>query len=241
MSGRYGQSVAGIPTHGTRINMKEVGHVYGGPAAKLPAVNPDMLSAREFGAKCSAEHMVEYSAKHTEELKELDALKQKELEKLLGEMEVPYSQSFTLHEKAIPLGFPDSKTLHEAIEDLSEILKAASIGFGRFGVRGSSVTGKSNKAGTGEGGFFRLHAQTKKGASDIDLFFELDDDIAGLTVSTQQPGFIHPDKLTKKVKGLKEWSKKWTQKLGREVTPGAFKIGDYDQDAFTEKNTMYFN
>jgi hypothetical protein len=68
----------------------------------------------------------------------------------------------------------------------------------------------------------------------VDVFIELKEDI-DLTDSKSIPGFIHPDKLAKRYPALKQWSKKWTQKLGREITPGAFK-----PDTFTDKDIIPF-
>ena len=86
-------------------------------------------------------------------------------------------------------------------------------------MRGSSVTGVSSK-----GGGFRVGGSKP---SDIDVFIEFADDI-GLSTSKNIPGFIHPDKLMKKYPELKAWSDKWSKILGREITPGGFKPGTFN-------------
>ncbi|RZJ57565.1 MAG: hypothetical protein EOO55_03110 [Hymenobacter sp.] len=129
----------------------------------------------------------------------------------------------------VPAGFPDAETFARAGEELKAALKESGLEYKAIGVRGSSVTGLSSK-----GGSFRLTAQNGLKASDVDTFIDLSKEV-DLTSSKSIPGFIHPDKLLKRYPALKEWSRKWSRELGREITPGAFMPG-----TFTDKDILPF-
>jgi hypothetical protein len=74
---------------------------------------------------------------------------------------------------------------------------------------------------------FRETALGNLKASDIDVFIELKKDI-GINASKNIPGFIHPGKLFQQFPSLLKWSEKWSKILGREITPGAFKPGTFN-------------
>ena len=129
----------------------------------------------------------------------------------------------------VPNGFPDAETFAQAGRELKAALQESGLEYKVIGVRGSSVTGVSSK-----GGGFRLVAANGLKPSDVDAFIDLSQD-AGLSSSQSIPGFIHPTKLFKRYPALKEWSRKWSRQLGREITPGAFKPG-----TFTDKDIILF-
>ncbi|WP_046243446.1 hypothetical protein [Hymenobacter terrenus] len=148
---------------------------------------------------------------------------------LLAKVKGIHVQKFSDLVAKVPFGFPNSEEFVQAGEDLKAALKESSLAYKSIGVRGSSVTGLSSK-----GGSFRTKAQNGLNPSDVDVFIELSDDI-DLTDSKSIPGFIHPDKIAKRYPALKQWSKKWTQKLGREISPGVFK-----PRTFTDKDVIFF-
>jgi len=120
-------------------------------------------------------------------------------------------------EKVIPKGFANSKQFAEVGSELKAALEKAGIKFRRIGVRGSSVTNISSK-----GGAFRETAIGNLKASDIDVFVEFSKQ-SGLKANSA--GFVHPDKLFKQFPELKEWSEKWGEILGRDITPGGWNPG----------------
>ncbi|MDU9413779.1 hypothetical protein [Pseudomonas sp. zfem005] len=100
-------------------------------------------------------------------------------------------------------------------------LKESGLECQSIGVRGSSITNPSSKCGS-----FRFDAQDGMKPSDIDVFIDLSKDIA-ISSSENISGFIHPNKLFKRYPALKAWSDKWSKILGREITPGGFKLGTF--------------
>ncbi|MFY0256535.1 RHS repeat-associated core domain-containing protein, partial [Chitinophaga sp. 30R24] len=122
----------------------------------------------------------------------------------------------------IPRGFTSSEQFAQAGSELRGALEEAGISYSNVGVRGSAVTNMSSK-----GGAFRETALGNLKASDIDVFINLSEDI-GLNASKNINGFIHPAKLLRQYPTLLEWSEKWTKILGREITPGAFKPGTFN-------------
>ena len=152
-----------------------------------------------------------------------------ELITLLGLVKGIHIQKLAELTDKTPFGFSSAEEFAKAGEELRVALKESGLHYKSIGVRGSSVTGLSSK-----GGAFRVNPQNGFEASDVDAFVELSEDI-DLKASENIPGFIHPNKLFKRYPALKNWSRKWTQKLGREITPGAFKPG-----TFTDKDIIPF-
>ena len=58
--------------------------------------------------------------------------------------------------------------------------------------------------------------------SDIDFFIESEQLTDGYSTSQNIPGFVHPGKILPDYPLLQQWPTKWTNVLGRDVTPGAF-------------------
>jgi len=123
--------------------------------------------------------------------------------------------------KIIPRGFNDAEQFTQVGSELKIALQESGIQFSNIGVRGSAVTNVSSK-----GGAFRETALGNLKSSDIDVYVELTQEI-GLKASENIEGFIHPGKLFEKFPALEKWSEKWSQVLGREITPGAFNPGTF--------------
>ncbi|WP_240619277.1 RHS repeat domain-containing protein, partial [Chitinophaga costaii] len=117
----------------------------------------------------------------------------------------------------IPRGFKNAAQFAKVGEELSIALDKSGIKYKEIGVRGSAVSGISSK-----GGFWRESAMNGLPASDIDVFVTLEEDIP-VSGGLNRPQFIHPDKMIKAYPELKAWSQKWTNILGREITPAADK------------------
>lgn len=122
----------------------------------------------------------------------------------------------------IPKGFSSYEQFATAGTELKIALEKAGLSYSSIGVRGSAVTNISSK-----GGAFRETALGGLKASDVDVFIELSKDIP-IKASNNIPGFIHPAKLFQRFPSLMQWSQKWTKVLGREITPGAFKPGTFN-------------
>ena len=114
----------------------------------------------------------------------------------------------------MPLGFQSEAQFQQAVTELKSALKASGIDDSVVGVRGSSVTGGSLTKGT-----------TFGSQSDIDFFIESRQLTEGYTPSKNIPGFVHPNKILPDYPLLQDWSAKWTNLLGRDVTPGGFAPG----------------
>jgi RHS repeat-associated protein len=116
-----------------------------------------------------------------------------------------------------PLGFINEAQFKEAAMELRAALQSIGVQDARIGVRGSSVTNVSSKGGT-----FRWDGADP---SDIDFFIESQSLTDGFRTSETIPGFVHPDKLLDRHAALRDWSTRWSDILGRDVTPGAFQPG----------------
>lgn len=116
--------------------------------------------------------------------------------------------------RTVPLGFQAEPEFLTAAKELQTALRNSGIDDAVVGVRGSSVTGYSITKGTQFGP-----------QSDIDFFIESVKITDGYTLSKNIPGFVHPNKILPDYPALQDWSAKWTNNLGRDVTPGAFVPG----------------
>ena len=116
--------------------------------------------------------------------------------------------------RKVPLGFEPPSLFRQAADELQQALKASGIDDATVGVRGSSVTGESLTKGTKFGP-----------QSDIDFFVESAKLTEGYKPSNNIPGFVHPKKILPDYPLLEQWANKWSDLLGREVTPGAFQPG----------------
>ncbi len=75
-----------------------------------------------------------------------------------------------------------------------------------------------------------MEAQNGLKPSDIDVGVEFSKPLQNITTSKKQPGFIHPNKMMKNFPELKAWSEKWSNILGREITPGGWQPGTLPSD-----------
>ncbi|GLR14009.1 hypothetical protein GCM10007907_27990 [Chitinimonas prasina] len=116
--------------------------------------------------------------------------------------------------RTTPLGFNQEPQFLNAAQELQDALKASGINDATIGVRGSSVTGYSLTKGT------KFSPQ-----SDIDFFVESGQLTEAYKTSKNIPGFVHPNKILPDYPLLQDWAAKWTNTLGRDVTPGAFVPG----------------
>jgi len=125
-----------------------------------------------------------------------------------------YIDPLGLAPKNFPRGFRDRSQYDKAMQELKEAAVKDGISDAQPGVRGSSVTGRShNKPDRPfDGG-------TKP--SDIDAFIQTDSSLS----SFNKNGFAHPDKVARNFPNLKAWGEKWSNELGREVTPAIWKNG----------------
>ena len=114
----------------------------------------------------------------------------------------------------IPLGFKNESQFLSAARDLQDALRASGIDDAVVGVRGSSVTGRSLTKGTSFGP-----------ESDIDFFVESSKLTERYKASKRIPGFVHPDKILPDYPLLEKWAEKWSEIIGRAITPGAFQPG----------------
>jgi len=112
------------------------------------------------------------------------------------------------------LRFKDVQQFLVAANELRGALEASGISGARIGARGSSVTGASAARGVSFGP-----------ASDVDIFVEAEYFYGRYRASKNIPGFIHPDKLMRDQPLLREWSERWTEVLGRDVSIGGFVPG----------------
>ena len=117
--------------------------------------------------------------------------------------------------RTVSLGFQSEVQQAQAIQELQGALNASGITDATIGVRGSSVTGSSYRTGAP----FRP-------ASDVDTFIESAQLTEGLSTSKKIPGFVHPDKIMDAYPLLGQWATDWSKILGRDITPGAFTLGN---------------
>jgi RHS repeat-associated protein len=114
----------------------------------------------------------------------------------------------------VPRGFANAKQFAQASGELEAALARSGITDAQIGVRGSSVIGVSSKTGA-----------PFSAASDIDFFVESRQLTEGFSTSKNIPGFVHPEKLFGAFPELEAWSVRWSNTLGRDVTPGGFTAG----------------
>lgn len=128
----------------------------------------------------------------------------------------------------VPRGFSNGRQVLQCTSELKQALSSSGLDVKSIYVRGSSATGVSSK-----GGSFRIEAQNGLKPSDIDVAIELNKPIENITTSKNQPGFIHPNKMMKNYPELQAWSEKWSDILGRDITPGGWQPG-----TFNDPNTI---
>jgi hypothetical protein len=116
--------------------------------------------------------------------------------------------------RTVPHGFESEAQFLESIHDVQSILTKYGIDDAIVGVRGSSVTG-----------FSRIKNTLFGSQSDIDFFIESEKLTQGLKTSQNIPGFVHPKNILSNFPELKNWSRKWSEILGRDITPGGFQPG----------------
>lgn len=114
-----------------------------------------------------------------------------------------------------PNGFKDQSQFEQAATELLTALRNSGINDGLVGVRGSSITGVSSNPNSPS--FGRPFGPR----SDIDFFVQS----SQITERFGGKRFIHPDELIDALPALEAWSKKWTQELGRKITPAAWQPG----------------
>ncbi|NLW47278.1 MAG: hypothetical protein GXY86_08080 [Firmicutes bacterium] len=124
-----------------------------------------------------------------------------------------------------PRGFSSAGQVKQCTVELEQALSKSGLKVKSIQVRGSAATGVSRK-----GGNFRMEAQNGLKPSDIDVGIEFSDTVQNITTSKNQLGFIHPDKMMKNFPELKAWSEKWSEILGREITPGGWQPGTLQSD-----------
>jgi hypothetical protein len=116
-----------------------------------------------------------------------------------------------------PLGFESEEQFQVCMNELYKACEESGITVKYVGVRGSAATYKSrnpHKKG-------QTFDSKGKGRSDIDAFFVTTDFFDD--IRPNKDGFFHPDKMNREFPALKEWGKKWTKTLRRDITPGAFR------------------
>ena len=116
----------------------------------------------------------------------------------------------------VPLGFESESQFLTASKELNDVMSAHGINDAIVGVRGSSVTGFGGNPKSPTFG------QPFGPTSDIDLFVE---SAVAVNAFKKQPGFVHPDKMINAFPGLDVWSQRWSDILGRPVSPAAWKPG----------------
>ena len=126
---------------------------------------------------------------------------------------------------SIPRGFSNASQVQQCTVELEQALAKSGLDAKSIQVRGSAATGVSSK-----GGGFRMEAQNGLKPSDVDVGIEFNNPVSNITTSKNQPGFIHPDKMMKNFPELKAWSEKWSNILGRDITPGGWQPGTLPSD-----------
>ncbi|NKJ21391.1 putative Ig domain-containing protein [Dyella sp. SG609] len=118
--------------------------------------------------------------------------------------------------RSVPLGFESETQFHAASQELIDAMAENGFNDATVGVRGSSVTGFGSNPRSPTFG------QPFGPSSDIDLFVESSDVVSAFK---NQPNFIHPDRMIDAYPNLDAWSQKWSEILGRPVSPAAWKPG----------------
>jgi hypothetical protein len=122
----------------------------------------------------------------------------------------------SLDERGYPLGFESRETFEACMEDLCKTAKGQGIPCKTVGVRGSAATYTSSNPNK-KGQYFDSRG---KGKSDIDAFIVSD---KRLDCRPNRDGFFHPDKVAESYPALAQWGEDWSEKLGREISPGIHK------------------
>ncbi|MFP5420269.1 MAG: hypothetical protein ACLGID_02215, partial [Gammaproteobacteria bacterium] len=122
--------------------------------------------------------------------------------------------------RTVPLGFESETQFFQAAQELQGALRNSGIDDAVVGVRGSSVLGHSPRKGT-----------TFGPQSDIDFFVESAKLTENYRTSKNIPGFVIPKKILPDYPALQDWSRTWSNTLGRDVTPGAFVPGTVPNEA----------
>jgi RHS repeat-associated protein len=134
--------------------------------------------------------------------------------KAAGALRAPGAKAISEVAKEIPHGFTGPEQFGAAKSDLHAALAQHGVTDAQVGVRGSAVTGVGFKSGKA----FGPH-------SDIDFFVESDQLVSGLPTSQKVPGMVKPEVLMDKFPALQSWSDRWSETLGREVSPAGFGKG----------------
>ncbi|WP_207306760.1 hypothetical protein [Xanthomonas oryzae] len=116
----------------------------------------------------------------------------------------------------VPLGFESEAQFHVAAQELMDVMVENGINDATVGVRGSSVTGVSSNPRSENFG------KPFGPSSDIDMFIESAEVTSAFK---KQPNFVHPDRMIDAYPSLDAWSLKWSNILGRPISPAAWKPG----------------
>ncbi|MFT4171341.1 MAG: LysM peptidoglycan-binding domain-containing protein [Rhodocyclaceae bacterium] len=122
--------------------------------------------------------------------------------------------------RTVPLGFESEAQFIKASQELQTALRNSGIDDAVVGARGSSVTGITNNPKSENFG------NPFGPDSDVDFFVQSQKLVDGFK---KTPDFIHPEQVIKKYPELAKWSARWTEILGREITPAAWKPGALPQ------------
>jgi RHS repeat-associated protein len=146
-----------------------------------------------------------------------NAKREEKADGFLGGVLNAASDTAVLAAPSVPMGFATEAQFKTASDELIEALRQSGIDDAKVvGVRGSSVTGESERKGT------KFNA-----GSDIDFFVESEKITKGLKESPNIPGFVHPDRIAAKFPALARWAARWTGPRGinRKVSTGGFRPG----------------
>ncbi|SDJ82379.1 LysM peptidoglycan-binding domain-containing protein, partial [Variovorax sp. OV700] len=116
--------------------------------------------------------------------------------------------------RTVPLGFEGEAQFLRAGGELDAALRASGINDATIGVRGSSVVGGSARKGTQFGP-----------QSDVDFWVESAALTEGRPTSTAIEGMVNANRVMKAYPELRAWSQRWTDALGRKITPAGFQPG----------------
>ena len=121
----------------------------------------------------------------------------------------------SIRDRGYPLGFRSEEQFAECMNELYQAADNSGIESEGTGVRGSAATYTSSNPNK-PGAYF----DSRSKRSDIDAFLVSD---GWLECRPDRKGFVHPDKVAEAYPKLVEWGQKWSQKLGREITPAIFR------------------
>jgi hypothetical protein len=121
-------------------------------------------------------------------------------------------------ERGYPLGFKDKAEFDDCMGELDTALAEEGIDASAVGVRGSSVTFKSNNPNK-KGSYFDKRG---KGKSDIDVFIVTKD---YLKVKPSKKGIFYDKDMAAAYPKIDAWNKKWSGKLDpkRKVAVAGFR------------------